>query len=230
MKKILIKNPDFRKIIYAALIFLSVFSVFVRISLVKRERSAMIVSFVSEWNKHGKPVTVEKIKVADIPVYAKFTVINKSDKLANGFVTGDIKDKLRQGQEVYPTDKGMPFGRITSISQELDTDTGMFPVEVKFNAAAARLGLIRVVFAHTQTIQEAIVVPNSILDFYEGNYYLWKIENGKSKKIQVKIGLRNGYGTIVSAGVNADDLIVINGRSILSENDLVRIVSESRAL
>ncbi|MFA5350516.1 MAG: hypothetical protein WC357_04200 [Candidatus Omnitrophota bacterium] len=230
MNKGLIKNLNSRKRIYAAILLFIVFSVFVRIMLVQAERNRSIVSFVSEWNKFGKPVAVKAIKATDTPVYAKFTVINTSVKSASGFVTGDIKDKLKVGQKIYFTDKGNSCGVISGLGQELDIDTGMFPVEVKFNVPVAKPGSLAVIFARIQTLQKALVVPNSIIDTSGGSHYLWKIENGKARRVQVKVGSSNGYGTVINEGINSGDLIVFNGRSILSENDLVRIVPADVAL
>jgi multidrug efflux pump subunit AcrA (membrane-fusion protein) len=230
MNKTFIKNPNPRTKIYAALVFFSIIAVLIRIALVQADRSRSIVSFVAEWNRHGKPVAVKEIKAADTPVYAKFTVFNSADKLAAGFVTKDIKDKLKIGQEIYFTEGDVVCGKILTLGQELDLDTGMFPVEVKLNTPAVKLGSISVVFARIQIMQKVLVVPNSILDISQGNYYLWKVDNGKARRVQVKIGSRNGYGTVISEGINSGDLIVFNGRSILLDNDSVNIVSNDVAL
>jgi len=230
MKEKLIKNLNYRKMIYVAIIIFSALSVFIRIMLVQADRGRSIISFVSEWNRYGKPVAVKEIKSADTPVYAKFTVFNNSDKLATGFVTGDIKDKLKIGQEVYFTEGDLPCGKILTLGQDLDTDTGMFSVAVEFNVSVSVLGARSVIFARIQILQNVLVVSNSMLDISQGNYYLWKIENGKAKRIQVKIGSRNGYGTVISEGINSGDLIIFNGRSMLLENDPVRIISDDVAL
>lgn len=226
MNKVFIKNHNPRTKIYAAIVLFSIIAVFIRIVSVQADRSRSIVSFVAEWNRDGKPVTVKEIKAVDIPVYVKFTVFNNSDKLATGFVTGDIKDKLKIGQDVYFLEGDVTCGKILTLGQDLDTDTGMFPVGVGFNTSAAKLNSTSVVFARIQIMQKVLVVPNSMLDISGSNYYLWKIENSKAKRIQVKIGSRNGYGTVISEGINSGDLIIFNGRSMLSENDKVRITSE----
>lgn len=225
MNKTLIKNLNPRTKIYAAILLVCVIAVFIRIAVVQIERNRPIVSFVSEWGRYGEPVTVEEIKIADIPVYTKFTVNNSSDKSASGFVTADIKDKLKQGQDVYFTDNGIPCGMISNIGQELDINAGMFPVEVEFNAPVAVLGSISVVFARTSTLQKVLVVPNEILDMSGDNYYLWKIENGKARKIKVKIGSRDSYGAVIAEGIQAGDLIVFSGQSQLKDNDPVNIIN-----
>ncbi len=225
MNKALIKNLNPRRKVYLAIIALSVIAVFVRIMLVEAERGRTIISFISEWSRSGRPVTVEKIKPQDVPVYTKLTVRAVAGKRAVGFVTGDIQDKLQQGQEVFGVDKARSCGTIVSIGRELDTDTGMFPVEIEFSNGMQSQELV-VVFVCTQTILKVLVVPNEILDFSGSEYYLWKVENARAKKVTVKIGSRNGYGAVINEGIEPGDLIVFNGRSMLSENDLVRIISD----
>jgi len=193
--------------------------------VVQIERSRPIISFFSEWSKYGKPVTVKEIKTADIPVYVKFTVKTNSDKTAFGFVTADIKDKFKEGQDVYFTENGgSPCGKISKIGEELDINTGMFPVEVEFNAPVAALGSISVVFVRTLTLQKVLVVPNEILDMSGDDYYLWKIENGKARKIKVKIGSRDNYGAVIADGIQSGDLIVFSGQSQLKDGEKVNII------
>jgi len=224
MKKISIQNLNPRAKIYLAIIIFCAISVFVRITFVQIARSRSIISFTSEWNKHGKPVTVERIIPQRVFVYTKLTVRSTSGKIAKGFVTGDIKDKLQQGQEVFCADKSKPCAVIVGITADLDKDTGMFPVEIEFNEPMPS-GVPTDVFACTRVIPDVFVVPNEILDFSEGKYYLWKIKEGKARKIRVEIASRNGYGTIIEKGVTPGDFIVLSGSSILSDNDKVNIIS-----
>lgn len=226
MKKISIKNLDLRTRIYAVIFIFFVLSVFIRITLVRIDRNRAIVSFISQWSTYGKPVIVEEIKEKDVPVYTKFTIRIISDTLATGFVTADIKDKLKEGQEVYSADKGVILGTISYIGQELDLDTGMFPLKVTLNAPVAALGSTSVVFTRTQTLQKVLVVSNNLLDISGDEYYLWKIDKGRAKRIRVKVALSNGYGAVISEGINSGDLVVSSGRSMLLENDTVRIISD----
>ena len=224
MSKTFIKNLSHRRKLYLAIIAFSIIAVVVRIILVEIDRSRTIVSFIAEWSRFGRPVTVEKIIPQDIPVYTKLTVRAASGRQATGFVTADIQDKLQQDQEVFCADKEKSCGKISSIGRELDMNTGMFPAEIKFNKDMQPEELV-VVFVCTQIIPKALVVPNEILDFSGPEYYLWKVENGRAKKARVKIGASNGYGAVINEGIKPGDLIVFNGRSMLSENCLVRVIT-----
>ena len=221
------KNTNFRRAIYAGIVIFGIVAVFARMAAVQAERGRPIISFISEWNHYGKPVTAREIKKSDTPVYTKLTVMKSSDTSAAGFVTADIKDKLAKGQEVYATDGGSSCGKISKIGEVLDINTGMFPVEVEFDAPAATPGSMSVIFVRTQTLEGALVVPNSILEISQGKYYLWKIEDGKSHRIQVKVGLRNGYGTVIDEGLRSGDLVVSRGQSALRENDKVNILEKA---
>ena len=225
MNRTLIKNLNPRTKIYSGVFFICAITVLIRIVVVQIERNLPITSFFSEWSKYGKPVTVKEIKAVDMPVYVKFTVKTNSEKSAFGFVTADIKDKLKEGQEVYLTENsGTPCGKISNVSQELDINTGMFLVEVEFKTPVTALGSIWVVFARTSTLKDVLVVPNEILDISGDDYYLWRIENGKARKIKVKIGLRNSYGAVIADGIQSGDLIVFSGQSQLKDNEKVNII------
>lgn len=228
--RISLKNLKSRHGIYIAILFSGIIAVFVRIISVQSERNRNIVSFVSEWEKNGKPVTVKEVKAADVPVYTKFTVISAQDGAAYGFVTGDIREKLAYGQAVYFNVIGASCGAIADIGQELDMDTGMFPVKVKLSNYSGSHDLKLVLFAQTQILKNAIVVPNEIVDTVKNVSHVWKILDGRAKKIKVEIGSRNGYGTAVVAGVQTGDQIVLAGQDLLSENDKVHIAGQVGAI
>ena len=228
MKCPALKNLNPRAKVYAAILLLGVIAVFIRIVLVQLDRGRQIVSFVSEWERYGRPVLVQEMTAADVPVYTKFTVIIGQDGSARGFVTGDIKDKLAQGQAVYPNaSSGIPCGAISEIGQELDMETGMFPVMAGFSNFSGASGSRLVLFAQTQTLKTALVVPNDIVDISKEGSFLWKVEDGKARKVHVKIGSRNGYGTLIAEGIEPGDMVVLRGQDALKENDKVKIVGRA---
>jgi len=225
-----LKNLKSRQGIYIAILFSGIIAVFIRIIFVQSERNRNIVSFVSEWEKNGKPVTVKEVKAANVPVYTKFTVISAQDGSAYGFVTGDIRQKLANGQAVYFNVNDTPCGTIADIGQELDMDTGMFPVKVKLYNYSGSPDSKLVLFAQTQVLKNAIVVPNDIVDTLKNVSHIWKIQDGRAKKIKVEIGSRNGYGTAIVAGVQTGDQIVLGGQDLLNENDKVHIAGQVGAI
>ena len=214
-----------RKTIYVIIIIVSLASVPMRIHAVKAARGKTIVSFYGEWKKAGKPVKVREIKAEDVPVYVQFTVRIVDGRAAHGFVTGEVKNALREGQEIYdPGDRSVICARLKSVGAELDMDAGMFPVEVEFDKPRDP-GVAFVVCAHTSTLQNVLAVPNEMLDIAGNEYFIWKDENGLAKKRKVVIRLRNGYGAIISEGLRSGDKVIFSGQSMLEDNDRLLAVS-----
>lgn len=217
-----------RETVYLIIIILSLASVAIRIQAVKAARGKTIVSFYEEWKKAGKPVEVRAIEAEDIPVYAQFTVRIVDGRLARGFVTGEVKNALREGQEIYdPTDRSVACGRLKSVGAELNVDAGMFPVEVEFDKPRDPSAAF-VVSAHTATLHNVLAVPNEVLDISGDEYFIWKNENGFAKKGKVVIRLRNGYGAIISEGLQSGDKVIFSGQSMLEDNDRLLVVNAGK--
>lgn len=217
-----------RETVYLIIIIVSLTSVAIRIQAVKAAREKTIVSFYEEWKKAGKPVEVRAIEAEDIPVYAQFTVRIVDRRLARGFVTGEVKNALREGQEIYdPADRSVVCGQLKSVGAELNVDAGMFPVEVEFDKPRDP-GAAFVVSAHTATLHKVLAVPNEVLDISGDEYFIWKNENGFAKKGKVVIRLRNGYGAIISEGLQSGDKVIFSGQSMLEDNDRLLVVNAGK--
>ncbi len=209
---------------YLAVILAGLFAIFSTVKSVDSRRAGRITSFVSEWEERGKPVTAKEVSVSDIPVYTKITLIAGQDNSASGFVTGDIKDKLKKGQEVYLQEGAQVCGKILKIDQSMDIDTGMYKVDAAFDSSVLSTRSIIPVFVLSGELKNSLVVPNSVIDISGDSYSLWKIEEGRAKNVNVKIGRRDGYGTTIEEGLNSGDLVIYTGQSILKEGDKVNII------
>jgi hypothetical protein len=42
--------------------------------------------------------------------------------------------------------------------------------------------------------------------------------------VEVKLATRSGYSSIVSEGLNKDDILIVTGQSVLEEGERVRII------
>ncbi len=219
-------SNSIRAKIYIGLLLLSVGLVLVRQHVVKQGRERRIISTISEWREYGKPVVVREAKKENVREYARFTISPESGTIASGYVTRDIQEKLNQGQEVYLVDQGTePAGIITGVSGEMDVDTGMFYIQVEVNEKfMTDDGALTVVYVHTNTYPDAIAVPNEILDIDNEEFYVWKISEEKALRVKVEVAARNGYGAIVTGGIEPGDMVICSGQSQLEPEDKVRIV------
>ena len=225
------KNNNIRMMVYVSLPVLFVVLIIIRQQAVRIERDQVIQSTISEWNKHGKPVVVLELVPREIKGYSKFTVVLKTDSSAKGFITRQIREKIKTGQLVYVEHKGVTIpGQIVQVSQDVDMETGMFDVTVKFDKPIKETGSILVVCAHTRTFHNVLAVPDEVLDIEGEKFYIWKVNNGKAKRVKVDIASRNSYGAIITKGLKSGDLVVSRGGSQLKDTDAVCIIKREQHL
>jgi multidrug efflux pump subunit AcrA (membrane-fusion protein) len=220
------KSNDLRKVVYLSIAALSVLAVIVRIAVVKAERSRTVVSFLSELEHQGVPVMVKELEPIDIPLYTKFTILGSSEQSGSGFVTADIKDKIKAGNDIYFKDKDTPCGVIISVSESIDIDSGMFLVEAEFKSPVLKAGSIEVIYANTRTLENVLALPNEALGILEESYYIWVVEDAKAKKRVVEIGPRNDHKIVIESGVQTGDVVVFRGQNRLKEGLLVNIINK----
>jgi multidrug efflux pump subunit AcrA (membrane-fusion protein) len=203
--------------------------VFWRQDVVQTQRDQTIVSTISEWRTHGKPVVVENIAHEDMQVYEKITLTPLSQRLFEGYVTRDIQERLRPGQTVFVDTEqgGKILGVIRYVGQTLNVDTGMFRVRAAFDHAVVLNNHIVVAYVHTGTLHDVIRIPNEIIDDSNGKFFIWAIRDGRAYTQNVLLGERNGYGAVVLQGLHDGDMVVTQGQTQLSNGDKVRIVNNT---
>lgn len=200
--------------------------VFWRQHVVQTQRDQTIVSTISEWRTHGKPVVVENIAHEDMQVYEKITLTPLSQTLFEGYVTRDIQERLKLGQTVsVDTDQGeRVLGVIRDVGRTLNVDTGMFWVRAEFDHEIASGNHIVVAYVHTGIRKDVISIPNEIIADSNGGFFVWTVRDGHAHKQDVILGERNGYGAVVLHGLHNGDMVVTAGQTQLSDGDKVRIV------
>jgi len=203
------------------------FLVFWKQHVVQTNRDQAIVSTISEWKTHGKPVVVQNIVRQDIQVYEKITITPLSKTLFEGYVTKDIQEQLKAGQTVsVDTEQGgRVFGVISDVGQALNVDTGMFRVRAAFDHEVASSNRIIVAYVHTGTVKDVISIPNEIIDGGGGKFFVWNTRDGYAYKQNVLLGERNGYGAVVLEGLHDGDVVVIAGQTQLSDGDKVSVAA-----
>jgi hypothetical protein len=199
--------------------------VFWRQHVVQTQRGQTIVSTISEWKAHGKPVVVQNIAHEDMQIYEKITITPLSKRLFEGYVTKDIQEHLKAGQTVsVDTEQGeRVVGVISYVGQVLNVDTGMFRVRAAFDHEVALSNHIIVGYVHIGTMKDVISVPNEILAESDGEFFIWTVRNGCAYTQNVLLGESSGYGAVVLEGLHDGDMVVTAGQAQLSNGDKVSI-------
>lgn len=215
-----------RIFIYFLFMAMVVFGVIVKQNTVTLKRNKAIVTTFSRWQEFGRPVVVENIKKEDVKAFVKITLVPVEGNQYEGFVPLGIKEQLSLGQNVFLTDHSSEaIGHITSVSEEIDIDSGMFRVEMSRDGEVAAIGGRMIVYVHTRTFESVIRVSNDVLDKEGEGHIVWVAENGRAQKRNVQVRVRNGYGAIIEKGLDAGDILIVQGFTQLSEGDRLYILN-----
>ncbi len=215
-----------RVFIYGAILIIFAVAVCIRQNIVRSERSHEAASVNSEWERDGKPVIVREISRQDVREFAKITAVPDGDGQLSVHVPRLIQEKLRPGQPVFLNNPGDSVaGRVTEVAEDIDLNTGMFPVKTTFTDKEKKGLSSLVLYVNTGTLKDVICLPREVIVLDQGQNFVWVIEAGRAKLVPVETGERNGYGIVIEQGLKEGDRVVFQGYAGLSEGDKVNILA-----
>lgn len=117
-------------------------------------------------------------------------------------------------------------GSMVSFGKSTDADCPLLPVTFKVrNSGNLLSGSFVTMYIATKGDREAITIPNAGLVEEMGNYFVFKkVCDGEYEKAQVTLGATDGLRTEITSGVEAGDIVVTKGAS------MVRLAQGSGAL
>ncbi|MBQ7158547.1 MAG: efflux RND transporter periplasmic adaptor subunit [Treponema sp.] len=150
--------------------------------------------------------------------------------------------RIKQGQtaivtfDAYP---GVEFkAKVFEVSPVLDTSTRTMSIKLRIEPPDSRIkvGMYARVRLVTDSVKNAIVIPNAAMISRDGKPFVFVIANQKegdknaTVRLQaVKIGISVDNKTEITEGLSAGDEIVIKGQSLLNDGAQVNIISTTDA-
>ena len=150
--------------------------------------------------------------------------------------------RIRQGQtavvtfDAYP---GVEFkAKVFEVSPVLDTSTRTMSIKLRIDPPDSRIkvGMYARVRLITDSVKNAIVIPNSAIVMRDGKPYVFVIaghkEDDKNATVRlqpVKVGISVDNKTEIADGLSAEDEIVIKGQSLLNDGAQVNVISTTEA-
>jgi len=159
-------------------------------------------------------------------------VISGEEKLKiSTYVSETVVTKLSVGASalVNVTSAGASFnGSIASIDQSANSQTRLYTVTV--SVPEDQTGLLNGMFADVTFYSDAsygsVTVPSEAVLNSNGTEYVFIIENGTAKYVDVETGIvSNGYTEIVSGLKGGEELVTV-GQSYLKDGAAVRVITE----
>jgi RND family efflux transporter MFP subunit len=118
-------------------------------------------------------------------------------------------------------------GIVVSASSTVDQISGLVPVEVRFDDTRGRLrpGMAGRVAVLTETLENTIAVPESVLRRTHSGYQVVVIENGLAVIRDVSTGIYSDGMVQITDGLNAGDSLIIQGQTMLQNGSKVEVVN-----
>ncbi|MEQ1307079.1 efflux RND transporter periplasmic adaptor subunit [Acinetobacter bereziniae] len=163
------------------------------------------------------------------PIYVQFAV-------AENYLMG-LRDTLKKGQqiEVSAWDKSeqnkLAMGQVQSLDNQIDVSTGTLKLKAVFNNQDDALFPNQFVNVrlNTQTIQNAITIPNDAVQHGAKGTYVYIVNPQHKAEIRMlKLGMTSNGQIEVIEGLTAKEQVVLEGIDRLSEGKEVQIVSDQR--
>ena len=144
-------------------------------------------------------------------------------------VTEDVLQSLTLGQTVTVEKSGSSYsGTVTKLSQLVDPQSGLFPVEATLSGADAlsdgsstKLSLVAAKADH------ALLVPVDAVYYFGGNPYVYTYENGTVKRVFITTGISDDQNYEVTDGLDGTEQIVNSWTDDIYDGAEVRIVDEN---
>ena len=164
---------------------------------------------------------------ASMPV----AVINGAEQMKiTVSVSEALVPKLAIGDEadVAVSAVGAQFsGTIRSVEKAANMQTQLYTVTISVPAEVSGLmsGMFADVTFHTDSADNVITVPSEAILTSGDTRYVFVVENGTAKYVEVTQGLMGSGVTQITSGLTAGQELVTVGQSYLSDGDPVRVVS-----
>ena len=147
--------------------------------------------------------------------------VSVSEALVPKLAIGDQAD-------VVVSAAGAQFsGTVRSVEKAANMQTQLYTVTLSVPAEVSGLlsGMFAEVTFHTDQADGVIVVPSQAILTSGETRYVFVVEDGAAKYVEVTLGMMGSGVTEVTSGLTAGQQLVTVGQSYLSDGDPVRIVS-----
>lgn len=118
-------------------------------------------------------------------------------------------------------------GTVRSVEKAANMQTQLYTVTISVPAEVSGLlsGMFAEVTFHTDRADGVITVPSQAILTSGETRYVFVVEDGAAKYVEVTLGMMGSGVTEVTSGLTAGQQLVTVGQSYLSDGDPVRIVS-----
>lgn len=179
----------------------------------------------------GTVISLSAAEGGFISASAPVAVIDGVDRMEVAVsVSEALVPKLSRGDEADVSISSLgvqTVGVIKSIDLAANLQTKLYNVTLSIGEDVPGLlsGMFADVSFRTDTSADAVVIPTEAILTSNGKQYVFVVEDGAARNVEIATGLTGSGVTEVTSGLKAGDVLVTVGQAYLSDGDAVRIVS-----
>lgn len=167
-----------------------------------------------------------KLGQAVSPGFSGIRVINTSKLKAKAQIAESYSARVNQGdnvQVILPDVPDTVATKITFASKTIDPISRSFNVEIKLPSDRNyRPNMLTVLKIADYQNPKALVIPVNSIQKAENGDYVFIVENGKARRVDIKTGkVSEGRAEILS-GLKTGDQVIVSGMQGLSPGDTVK--------
>ena len=180
----------------------------------------------------GTLVTMNAVENSFISNSMPLAVIDGADQMkVTTSVSETLVPKLSAGDtaDVYVSAIDQSFSAtIRSVERAANMQTKLYNVTLTVPADVGGLlsGMFADVTFHTDVSENTIVVPTEAILTSAGVQYVYVVEDGAARYVEVTTGLTGSGVTEITSGLTEGQQLVTVGQAYLADGDPVRIVTE----
>jgi membrane fusion protein (multidrug efflux system) len=132
--------------------------------------------------------------------------------------------------EAYPDQ--IFHGTVTRIVQALNRATRTMTVEIDLPNTDRRLkgGMFARVEVMVGTHHQALQIPIDAVSRLENSQYVFVVEEGHARRVEIEIGVRQGNQTEITKGLTGNEEVIVSGKDLVHEGTPVETQLLSPAL
>lgn len=155
-----------------------------------------------------------------------FVISNKDSMVATYYVSEDVRNTFSIGQKVSVTKDDKSYNaEVIEIGTAVDQTTGLFKIKaaIKGDTSGLLSGTKATVTTDTYNEKNALIIPYDALYFESEQAYLYIVEDGKAKKVEVTTGLFDEINAVITDGISKDDMVITTWSAQLRDGVKVSI-------
>jgi RND family efflux transporter MFP subunit len=160
-----------------------------------------------------------------------FTLIQVSPIKVVTEIAEPYLHKIRKGASamlVFEAVSSEPVtGKVHFIHPVSNPASGAFPTEIRLLNRGGRIqpGMVARVQIKAETFHDALVAPLDALVDFDGEYFVFTVEDGIAFRKPVRIVRRLGPRAVITGEIKAGDFLVSSGNANLTDGTAVEVIS-----